>query len=94
LTRPPNGYRRQFTQTVGGELSVIPRRAVTVGMREILASGQLRFYCNRPWQTCVVRRVLHGEIAPPCPATFLRKHADAALTITEQVAQLPAIRLR
>ena len=80
--------------TVGGELSVIPRRAVTVGMREILASRRLRFYCNRPWQVCVVRRVLHGAISPECPATFLRRHADAALTATEQVAQLPEIRLR
>lgn len=80
--------------TVGGELSVIPFRAVTVGMREILASRQLRFYCNRPWQTCVVRRVLHGPISPACPATFLRRHADAGLTITEQVAELPEIRLR
>lgn len=80
--------------TVGGSLEVIPRRCVTVGMREILAARRLRFYCNRPWQSAVIRRVLHGPIGPECPATFLRTHADATVTITRQVAEPPAIGLR
>jgi len=80
--------------TVGGEISVVPRRAVTVGMREILASRRLRFYCNRPWQRGVVRRVLHGPITADCPASFLRTHADAALTVADYVAEPPDIRLR
>jgi glucosamine-6-phosphate deaminase len=80
--------------TVGGEISVVPRRAVTVGMREILAARRLRFYCNRPWQRGVVRRVLHGPITAACPASFLRTHADAALTIADYVAEPPDIQLR
>jgi len=80
--------------TVGGELSVIPRRCVTVGMREILASRRLRFYCNRPWQRGVVRRVLHGPIAPACPASLLRTHPDAELTVADYVAEPPEIQLR
>lgn len=80
--------------TVGGELSIIPRRAITVGMREILASRQMRFYCNRPWQSSVVRRVLHGPITAHCPASLMRTHSDAQLTIADYVAALPNIRLR
>jgi len=80
--------------TVGGSLDVVPRRCVTVGMHEILASRRLRFYCNRPWQSAVVRRVLHGPIGPDCPASYLRRHADAALTLTEPTAAPPDIRLR
>jgi glucosamine-6-phosphate deaminase len=80
--------------TVGGEITAIPRRAITVGMLEILASRRLRFYCNRPWQSCVVRRVLHGPLTPACPASLLRTHGNATLTITQQVAELPDIRLR
>jgi glucosamine-6-phosphate deaminase len=80
--------------TVGGEISVIPRRAVTVGMKEILSARKLRFYCNRPWQSAVVRRVLHGPICADCPASFLRTHADAAITVADYVAQPPDIRLR
>ena len=80
--------------TVGGEISVIPRRAVTVGMKEILASRRLRFYCNRPWQRAVVRRALHGPLTPACPASLLRTHADAELAVADYVAELPDIKLR
>jgi glucosamine-6-phosphate deaminase len=80
--------------TVGGEIALIPRRCVTVGMREILSSRCLRFYCNRPWQRAVVRRVLHGPITAACPASLLRRHADAQITVTNFVAEVPDIRLR
>lgn len=80
--------------TIGGELPIIPRRAVTVGMREILGSHRLRFYANRPWQRAVVRRVLHGPLTASCPASFLRTHADASLTVADFVAEPPDIKLR
>jgi glucosamine-6-phosphate deaminase len=80
--------------TVGGEISIIPRRAITVGMKECLAARRMRFYCNRPWQAAVVRRVLHGPVTPACPASFLRTHADAMLTVCDFVAAPPNIRLR
>jgi glucosamine-6-phosphate deaminase len=80
--------------TVGGELSIVPRRAVTVGMKEILAAERLRFYCNRPWQSAVIRRVLHGPVTAACPASLLRTHPDASVTIARYVAQVPDIRLR
>jgi len=80
--------------TVGGEMSIIPHRAVTVGMREILAAKRLRFYCNRIWQSSVVRKVLHGPVSASCPASLLRTHDDATLTVTDYVAELPDIRLR
>jgi len=82
------------SNTVGGELSIIPRRAVTVGMKEILSAGRLRFYCNRPWQSAVIRRVLHGPVTAACPASLLRTHPDASVTIARYVAQIPDIRLR
>jgi glucosamine-6-phosphate deaminase len=80
--------------TVGGEISIIPRRAVTVGMKECLAARRLRFYCNRPWQSSVVRRVLHGPITAACPASLLRTHEDAVLSVCDYVAAPPNIMLR
>ena len=80
--------------TVGGEMNVIPRRAITVGMKEILGSRRLRFYCNRPWQSAVIRRALHGPLTPACPASFMRTHPDAMVTVAEYVANPPEIRLR
>jgi glucosamine-6-phosphate deaminase len=80
--------------TVGGEIAVVPRRAVTVGMKEILAARRLRFYCNRPWQSAVVRRVLHGPLTAECPASLFRRHPDAMITLADYVAAEPDIRLR
>jgi glucosamine-6-phosphate deaminase len=82
------------SHTVGGEMSIVPRRAVTVGMKEILSAGRLRFYCNRPWQSAVIRRVLHGPVTAACPASLLRTHPDASVTIARYVAEAPDIRLR
>jgi glucosamine-6-phosphate deaminase len=80
--------------TVGGGIELVPRRCVTVGMQEILGARRLRFYCNRPWQSAVVRRVLHGPITPACPASLLRLHADAMITMADYVAAPPNIGLR
>ncbi|MBM3335007.1 glucosamine-6-phosphate isomerase [Candidatus Sumerlaeota bacterium] len=80
--------------TVGGEIGIVPRRAVTVGMKEIMASRRLRLYCNRPWQRAVVRRVLHGPITAACPASLMRTHPDAELTVADFVAEPPDIKLR
>jgi glucosamine-6-phosphate deaminase len=80
--------------TVGGDIGVIPRRAVTVGMKEILASRKLRFYCNRSWQRGMVRRVLHAPVSASCPASLLRLHPDAELTLADFVAEPPDIQLR
>jgi glucosamine-6-phosphate deaminase len=82
------------SNTVGGEISIIPHRAITVGMQECLAARRMRFYCNRPWQSAVVRRVLHGPITPKCPASFLRTHPDASITVADYVAAPPNIKLR
>ncbi len=80
--------------TVGGDVTIIPRKAVTVGMKEILGARRLRFYCNRPWQSAVARRVLHGPLTPACPASFFRTHPDASLTVADYVAAPPNIQLR
>ena len=39
----------------------------------------------------VVRRALHGPITPACPASLLRLHADAEVTVADYVAELPDV---
>lgn len=82
------------SNTVGGDISIIPKRAVTVGMKEIFAARRLRFYCNRPWQSAVIRRVLHGPVTARCPSSLLRNHRDVSAVLASYVAALPDIRLR
>ncbi len=76
-----------------GNLELIPRPAVTVGMKEILAAREVRLYANRPWQRAVVRRVLHGPVTAKIPCSLVQRHPNASLTLTEFVAEPPRRRL-
>ncbi len=80
--------------TAGAELRVVPTMCVTIGMREILAARSIRIYCNRPWQSGIVRRIIHGPVTPAVPASFLQEHPDVTFTLADYVAEPPDIRLR
>lgn len=86
--------RAHMAVNLGCALDLIPHRAVTVGMREILAARRISLYANRPWQGGVVRQVLHGPISARCPASLVRRHGDAKLTVADAVAEPREVALR
>jgi glucosamine-6-phosphate deaminase len=77
-----------------GNVDAIPRWATTVGMREILEARQIRLYLNRDWQSAIVRKLLHGPVTAAVPASLVQRHPDARVTLTDEVARLPAPGLR
>lgn len=77
-----------------GNVDRIPEFAVTVGMKEILASRRIRIFMNRSWQCAVVRKLLHGPVTSAVPASLLQRHPDAHVTATEAVTMLPEPELR
>lgn len=77
-----------------GYIDYIPSRCITIGMKEILSAGKIRFYMNRSWQKGIVRKILHGEVTPQVPASLFQEHEDAKLIITSYVAQPPIGQLR
>jgi glucosamine-6-phosphate deaminase len=80
--------------TSRGNIDRIPQLAITVGMHEILMSRKIRIYMNRPWQSAIVRKILHGPITPSVPASLLQGHPDVRFTIAAYVAELPEPQLR
>lgn len=76
-----------------GAIDLIPEHAVTVGMQEILGARKLRLYMNRPWQTAILRKMLHGPVTAAVPASLAQRHPDCAVTITEEVARMPGATL-
>ncbi len=76
-----------------GNREIIPTLAITIGMKEILASKEIRLYANREWQRAIVRRVVHGPVTPAVPCSYVQQHPRASLTLTEFVAQPPRRRL-
>lgn len=86
--------RAHMAVNLSCSLDLIPRHAVTVGMKEILGAERLSFYANRPWQRGIVRQLLHGPVTPSCPASYLQRHPDARLTVADFVAERQEVRLR
>ena len=78
----------------GGNIDRIPELAVTVGMKEILASRKVRIYMNRAWQCAIVRKLLHGPVTSAVPASLLQRHADAHVAAADLVTDLPEPKLR
>ncbi len=72
-----------------GAIDLVPERAVTVGMREILGARRIRLFLNRPWQCGILRKLLHGPVTPSVPASYIQRHPDAALVVTEEVTHSP-----
>lgn len=72
-----------------GNVERIPPRAVTIGMKEILAGRKLRFYVHRAWMSAMLRRVLHGPVTARAPASLMQRHPDAAIIATREVTKLP-----
>lgn len=77
-----------------GNVEAIPHKAVTVGMKEILASRSIRLYGNREWQPAIMRRWIHGPVTAQVPASLLQRHPDVQLVITPLVARMPVAELR
>lgn len=77
-----------------GFIEYIPKRCITIGMKEILCARRIRFYMNRTWQKGIVRKILHGPVTYKVPASFFQEHPDAKLIIADYVAEPPVGQLR
>ena len=77
-----------------GYIDYIPKRCITIGMKEILSAKHIRFYMNRTWQKGIVRKILHGPVTYKVPASFFQEHPDEKLIIADYVAEPPVGQLR
>ncbi len=73
----------------GGALEDIPKKCVTVGMKEILSAKKIRLAVCRDWHSGVVRRAAYGEVTSAFPVTICQNHADTKIYLNEKIAELP-----
>lgn len=74
-----------------GVWELVPRRAVTVGMQEILESKQIHLALLRTWHAGLWRRAFFGPITGRFPASFLQEHPHVRVTATRHAAAPPAV---
>ena len=75
----------------GGNWDIIPARAVTLGMYELLLSKKVHLTFMRSWHAGVLRRALFGPVTGRCPGSFIQEHANVEVTLTKLAAEPPLI---
>jgi glucosamine-6-phosphate deaminase len=77
----------------GGNLEIIPPKACTVGMKELLSARLIHLTFMRSWHAGVLRRALFGPVTSAFPGSLVQTHPNVKATITAVAAQLPAFSL-
>jgi glucosamine-6-phosphate deaminase len=78
----------------GGNWEILPSRAVTLGMYELLLSKKIHLTFMRSWHAGVLRRALFGPVTGRCPGSFVQEHPNLQITLTDLAADLPQVYLR
>jgi glucosamine-6-phosphate deaminase len=78
---------------VDGNWDILPRRAVTLGMYELLLSKKIHLTFMRSWHAGVLRRALFGPVTGRCPGSFVQEHANVEVTVTQLAARQPLCNL-
>jgi glucosamine-6-phosphate deaminase len=72
-----------------GNLEIIPPKAATLGMKELLGARHLHLTFMRSWHAGVLRRGLFGPITPSFPGSLAQIHPNVTVSVTEIAAQVP-----
>ena len=85
----------QSIHSAGGNSAAIPPMAVTLGMRDILASRKIRLYLAAGERHRAIFRIaVAGEVSVEYPVTLVQGHPDAEICIDEAAAQPIEVGLR
>ena len=72
-----------------GAIDAMPRKAITIGMSEILGARKIRLGVFRDWHRSVVRQAAYGEVSAHFPVTLAQNHPDAMIIVNANAAQQP-----
>ncbi len=70
------------------ELAEVPRRAISMSIRQILKAKEIIACVPDARKARAVKACVEGEISPLVPASILRQHANATLYLDEDSAAL------
>ena len=68
--------------TAGGDRTQVPRQAVSMGMRPILAAREILLLACFPEQQEPLWRIMHGRPTPELPASYLLAHPHSTIIYT------------
>jgi len=79
---------------IGGDLENFPRKALTIGMKQILGAKKIRIYCRNDipgidWANTVLRLAVLGTPGDDYPVTHIQNHPDWQVTTDENTLASP-----
>lgn len=80
--------RQQLGEGWFPDLEAVPRRAISMSIRQIMASGKIVLSVPDARKAAAVRDTIEGEVTPDCPASILHRHEDATLHLDRASASL------
>ena len=79
---------QQFRDGVFADIQSVPKEALTTTIPAILRSNTILCVVPGTHKAVAVWKTLRNEISPACPASILRRHADATLFLDSESAGL------
>lgn len=77
----------------GGNIEIIPPKACTLGMKELLSAQEIHLTFMRSWHAGVLRRALFGPVTPSFPGSLVQLHPRVKATVTSAAAAVPSFSL-
>lgn len=68
------------------DIAQVPRKAVTMGIAEIMKAKRILLVATGKDKAHAVRAAVKGEITPAVPASVLQNHADVTVILDEEAA--------
>lgn len=72
----------------GGNIDLVPRQAITQGLRNILVARRVLLLATGFQKAEAVLRAIEGPVTESCPASVLQRHPDVTFLLDEAAAQL------
>jgi glucosamine-6-phosphate deaminase len=91
LSISPMSTAQMLMGGTNGNRDVLPTRAITIGMYEILRSKKLHLTFMRNWHAGLWRRALLGPVSQCFPGSLVQEHPNVEITMTELAAKPPII---
>jgi len=74
--------------TAGGDRSLVPHYAVTLGMAQILGAKEIVLLACFPQQRKALRKLRQGRVTPDLPASFLINHPNTTIIYADDQVRL------
>lgn len=73
--------RQANAAAFGGDPEAVPRRAITLGLQEILAARSILLVVTGASKAAILQRLLTEPPGPELPASWLRRHPDVTVLV-------------